>query len=432
MFRRLTVVLGAVALVLAACGTIRIEPGTVPPAGAAEDDGPVADEDAGGVATNEDTPPTAEAADGVSLTAPGGSVDGVRITGQPAVYDGPPWGVQPEHALVTFDTYPLAGTLHHPGIRIYRVSDLLAMGEPLPSIPTRLQTLLDQQPALESISEPIDLLPIQNAAQLLAAQMAYIRGEHVRGVRMVTHYAQAYIPATNHDTFYTFQGITTDGLYYISAILPVSNPALPPTTPDLTNWLAEPVEETFAAYVEETQAMLNAADPASFTPALADLDAMMTSIRVDGLPDAPPATPATPATATYTSEAYGFAFDYPGEWALSEGPNAVNVTGETMQVTVMYRLAGDAWPGGSGGLPAGELVDTDATSVMGVPMRVQHLMRDGLPRVALYTVADPTAQSSDSLEVFVRADALGDADSWLTPDDLTTLADIVRSFRRTN
>ena len=47
------------------------------------------------------------------------------------------------------------------------------------------------------------------------------------GIRYLTLYAQYYAPINNHDLFYTYQGLTNDGKYWVSAILPINNPILP-------------------------------------------------------------------------------------------------------------------------------------------------------------------------------------------------------------
>ena len=47
-----------------------------------------------------------------------------------------------------------------------------------------------------------------------------------RGIRYVTEYAQMTYPITNHEMFFSFQGLTTDGKYWVSIILPISHPSL--------------------------------------------------------------------------------------------------------------------------------------------------------------------------------------------------------------
>ena len=47
------------------------------------------------------------------------------------------------------------------------------------------------------------------------------------GVRFLTEYAQYFVPVNNHDLFYTYQGLTNDGQYWISVILPINHPDLP-------------------------------------------------------------------------------------------------------------------------------------------------------------------------------------------------------------
>src|SRR5690606_24028253 len=64
----------------------------------------------------------------------------------------------------------------------------------------------------------LPMLPAIPASQVFRIQPTLVDFEGGRGVRYLTYYTQAPSPITDRDIFYTFQGVTDDGAYYISAI----------------------------------------------------------------------------------------------------------------------------------------------------------------------------------------------------------------------
>ena len=84
--------------------------------------------------------------------------------------------------------------------------------------------------------------------------------------------------ATEAFAFYTFQGLTGDGKYYLAAVLPVSHPELPSTsflTAEETEKLGD-----FQVYLIEASAWLEGQPVESFSPTLSTLDALVQSIAV--------------------------------------------------------------------------------------------------------------------------------------------------------
>ncbi len=101
----------------------------------------------------------------------------------------------------------------------------------------------------------------------------------------MTEYAQYAAVANNNDLFYNFQGLTSDGRYYIIAILPVNAPflaadsnipqtSLPPDGIPLSG--LDPDEAYYNAVVSK----LNQTAPDVFTPSLNALDALTQSIAI--------------------------------------------------------------------------------------------------------------------------------------------------------
>jgi hypothetical protein len=98
-------------------------------------------------------------------------------------------------------------------------------------------------------------------------------------VRYVTQFDQAFIPINNNELIYTYQGLTSDGKYYVAAVLPLNHPSLP-ADGKVTG--KEPAEFTsaFPTYVANVVKALNPQAANTFTPDLTLLDAMMSSIEI--------------------------------------------------------------------------------------------------------------------------------------------------------
>lgn len=204
-----------------------------------------------------------------------------------------PMEYYPENRKITFQGYPLSNkffSVDDPdqtgGLVVYPVADYIAMNQFVANHVAEMQTLLATRP---NTPDAIPLLPIFNAAQTFRAQVKYMDFQNGQGVRFLTEYAQYYAPVNNQDLFYAYQGITTDGKYWVSAIMPVNAaylqensqsvnvPAggiLPPTFDD-PNY-----EVNMAAYSANMINKLNTTPDTDFTPALDCLDQYFSSLSI--------------------------------------------------------------------------------------------------------------------------------------------------------
>jgi hypothetical protein len=101
----------------------------------------------------------------------------------------------------------------------------------------------------------------------------------------VTQYAQAFYPINNHDLFYHFEGLTSDGQYYIIAILPINAPSLAADDNLDSPLPADGIPFDFnssdpGAYFEAITQKLNTTAPEAFTPSLTALDALINSLKI--------------------------------------------------------------------------------------------------------------------------------------------------------
>jgi hypothetical protein len=107
-----------------------------------------------------------------------------------------------------------------------------------------------------------------------------------QGIRFLTQYGQAPYPVNNNSLFYTFQGLTDDGAYYVAAIFPVNAAFLPadgnPDTPLPADGVPFDWEnfENITQHFELVKQKLNSTDPNAFTPTLIHLDTLIQSILI--------------------------------------------------------------------------------------------------------------------------------------------------------
>ncbi|MGD1993185.1 MAG: hypothetical protein PVI59_08340 [Anaerolineae bacterium] len=99
-------------------------------------------------------------------------------------------------------------------------------------------------------------------------------------MRFLTEHAQYYAPINNTDLFYTFQGLTDDGAYYVAAILPVAHPSLPADSSQIPEADPDAFADTYDTYTSDVALQLVGYAASEFTPDLELLDAMIVSLQV--------------------------------------------------------------------------------------------------------------------------------------------------------
>ena len=217
--------------------------------------------------------------DSISVTV---NVEGVAqaftsqvVAAVPSSADHPWWEVMPQYTLLTLQGYPIASHLLEAQIFVFPVAGL-GVNENAGGVAGSLQALLQSQQAGDTMS----YLPFYNAAQVMHTQVAYLDFKNGRGVRYLTQFDQAVLPINNYELHYTFQGLTSDGKYYVAAVLPVNLAELPSdASVDLNNPPTNFMED-FPKYLSDTVDMLSGQPASAFTPDLGQLDAMMASLEI--------------------------------------------------------------------------------------------------------------------------------------------------------
>ena len=223
-----------------------------------------------------------------SLVLPNGLATNVLTGSVPAVNETEgPMVNAPEHVKFEFDNYAIPSTFHDPQILIYPAQEYAAMNDRAAANIAKLQAILNGTAAADADNLPH--ISIFNAAQVFAAQIQTVKFANGSGVRYLTEYAQYVATVNNNDMFYCFQGLTSDGKYYILAILPASHPLLAydanPETVIPEGGIPFPGYDNtdasaFDAYYDSVVALLNQQAANSFMPALVSLDKLIESITV--------------------------------------------------------------------------------------------------------------------------------------------------------
>ncbi len=191
--------------------------------------------------------------------------------------DLPYWELAPRHTALLLEGYPLPpDAMHLAQIFVYPVDEYYAID---PSAGDRLATLQQMlsSRATANLPFPLPFFPSWPAGQALAARVGYLDFEGGAGVTFLSQYGQDIFPINNMGLFYTFQALTNDNRWLISAIMPVSNPALP--DPEVV--LQDPnFYDNYLAHLAEVTELLESQPAGSYSPSLAVLDALFRSIQV--------------------------------------------------------------------------------------------------------------------------------------------------------
>jgi hypothetical protein len=131
-----------------------------------------------------------------------------------------------------------------------------------------------------TVKGEIPILPPADAAQVFKARVKLLPFHGGKGLAFVTAYAQDTVPVANDALFYTFQGLTGDGRYWVAVYYPLTASALPKTvrdSPEAKDFKA--FDAHFQTYLKKTVHALE--DPKTvYTPDLGKLDALVRSIEI--------------------------------------------------------------------------------------------------------------------------------------------------------
>ena len=198
------------------------------------------------------------------------------------------WDIAPAHWQVTLHGYPLNSSSQVPQIFVYPAPGYAAANQKAGESIKRLQVIL-ASPNAPYTNDVLPYIPFINAGQVFAAQEKVLQFNGGSGFRVVTQYASDVSPINNGGLFYHFEGLTSDGKYYIVAILPVNLSFLPvdnnPNSQVPSGGIAFPRNNAsgsdFENYFKQVTNRINATGPDQFSPSLNALDALIQSISTE-------------------------------------------------------------------------------------------------------------------------------------------------------
>lgn len=134
---------------------------------------------------------------------------------------------EPEHVRITFGKdkvsdytdYTQRQLLVYPVARyatLFKGKEKAAFDKVVPELKAILTTKSDH------IAKSIPMLPAAESYEVFHNQVKYLNFKSGSGIAYLTAYAQDEAPLKNGDFFYTFQGLTGDGKYYVSFFCPVT------------------------------------------------------------------------------------------------------------------------------------------------------------------------------------------------------------------
>jgi hypothetical protein len=192
------------------------------------------------------------------------------------------WGLAPEHLQFTLTGYQVEDGRVKPQIFVYPADELAKVN---PTAADQIQRIKNLTVGSTLTRDAMPVVPFFNAAQQMASHMQLIDFKNGHGVRFLTQYAQYPAPINNHDLFYHFQGLTSDGKYYVVAVLPVTSSILAenekPESPVPAGGVPLPAGGgPDQAYYDAVTKALDAMYEDSFNPSLFQLDGLIQSITI--------------------------------------------------------------------------------------------------------------------------------------------------------
>ncbi len=230
------------------------------------------------------------ASNGVSLVIPTGLASGATAENVSARTDESegPWGIAPAFTRLTLQGYALHDKFFEPQIMVYPAQEYAAVNAGAAISVPRLEAIL-ADPSAPVTNDVLPRLPFANAEQAIGAAPKIVDFKNGTGLRVLAEYAQYFATINNHDLFYHYEGLTSDGKYYVVTTLPINagflaqdsdpNSVVPPGGIPFPGYdSTDP--GAYQNYYGAISDLLSGAGPDAFTPKLSDLDSLIESLQV--------------------------------------------------------------------------------------------------------------------------------------------------------
>lgn len=212
--------------------------------------------------------------DTLAAKVTGENVPAEPIThGPPALETG-----SPDHLRVAFDHDATPGVFdpHDAQLLIFPVKDYRMIFQVVVDTIDALHALISKKP--EAIEGNLPFLPPMTATQTFGVQIKYLDFQNGSGIRYITHYSQEPAEITNKDILYTYQGLTTDGAYYVSFVFPLSAKGIPEKKDPRPD--PDTFAENYESYLTKVIQNLHTLSSQDYTPDVTLLDVIIESLVV--------------------------------------------------------------------------------------------------------------------------------------------------------
>ncbi|MAS38303.1 MAG: hypothetical protein CL610_30175 [Anaerolineaceae bacterium] len=206
----------------------------------------------------------------------GSSVTIQQVPGDPVADAGPGFSDAAKTQFTFYDFgEPVDSIFDTGGVRVYRMEDVVQYGF-LQEQVEQVEDLLDTRIDLAQ-QETLPFVPVLPHGQSLIARPQYVETGTVQGIGYITSVMAAQEPFSSSSFLYTFQGISNDGQYYVTAIVPLRTDLFPAEA-----IIADPAQfqQQWPDYLAESIATLNNAAPADFAPSLDAINALVQSVQL--------------------------------------------------------------------------------------------------------------------------------------------------------
>ena len=221
--------------------------------------------------------------EGISFSFSPAIAESARCETIPEYNPGPPrmeFDIWPTHYRCNVDLSAEWAQLGSLAIYVFPVEEYLAISEFAGININRLEEILINRPCMID-DEPF--FPVWPVVPVISVWVAYFDFQSGTGVRYLTYITGEIFPFDNKDLTYTYQGITGDGRYYISAIAPITSPILPDDAHELyteDDFDYDAFYNYWENYLSNITQSLGEQPLDSYNPSIALLDEIISSIVI--------------------------------------------------------------------------------------------------------------------------------------------------------
>jgi hypothetical protein len=185
----------------------------------------------------------------------------------------------PAHIELSFSARLVNDSTYTARVDVYPLDRFnILQPDTVPPAVSQLQGLVSGS---QGSDQGLPFLPVPDQPELFAAQYKVISFGSGTGIRYLTQFNQKPTPVNNQEMVYTFQGLSSDGAFWVSAVLPASTPMLAPDAKTLPGGVnQDQFAASFDSYIAGITAELNGLPSSNFAPDIDLLDGLVASIKI--------------------------------------------------------------------------------------------------------------------------------------------------------